>query len=165
MIEEEEIWYGMHINEKCTLISVGLHTYSWYWYRFWIFIHVNRQHILSVIYIELKGGSRTGTPGICFCKFWMHNTYNWCQHAMFTLCILFCTLTKKNIGYMWRGYKAIPKPQEFYRTMTVPRFWKFLDPPLYTKNQILVELTYTTCKKLSICEFNTLAFLFNSKLI
>lgn len=25
---------------------------------------------------------------------------------------------------MWRGYKAIPKPQEFYRTMTVPQVLK-----------------------------------------
>ena len=25
---------------------------------------------------------------------------------------------------MWRGFKAIPKPQEFYHTMTVPQVLK-----------------------------------------
>ena len=34
---------------------------------------------------------------------------------MFTIFIIFYTLTRKTIGCVCRGIKTIPKPQEFYR--------------------------------------------------
>ena len=37
----------------------------------------------------------------------------------------------KNIWYMWRGIKTIPRPQEFYCAGTMPLVLKLLDPPMF----------------------------------
>ena len=36
----------------------------------------------------------------------------------------------KSIGYVWRGIKAIFRPQKLYRAETTLPVLKFLDPPL-----------------------------------
>ena len=78
----------------------------------------------------IKGGSRTGAPGAPLplwkkgtCFFWkfslnIRKYFDFSQHAVFTLCILFTTFLTKT--YVWRGIKANLRSKNF--TAPRPRF-------------------------------------------
>ena len=99
-----------------------------------------------------KGGSSACAPGtwpICLeffeglilnWKFWLQNTHrHYCnQRAMFTMCILLFTLTRKTKG-IYKGASKLSLDLKIYTALGPrPPDLKFLDPPLEMGSKILV---------------------------
>ena len=62
---------------------------------------------------HLKRAPRFEKNGVCFCKFQQRNThqFNCSQHAMFTICTLFSTLTTRRYGICQGALKQSPDPK------------------------------------------------------
>ena len=119
--------------------------YYMYMYLLWMIVNTNvmRRFLLVVLsLIECKrpteGGCNPLSPPPPW-KFWVFAVLNFdcttciylnlSQHTiMYSVYNIYFTLYSyyKTIGYVWRGTKKIPRPQEFYRAPVL----KYLDPSL-----------------------------------
>ena len=136
------VWFTRslnHVSSPVVITSILAQSVLWY-------ISREVRGIKFVPTYTTFGGSSAGTPGarapvwifffsrFYFRKFRQHNTHKlYCnQHAMFTMCILFSTITNKAKAMCEGASEPSPDLKNYTCTAPGPRppVLKFLDPPL-----------------------------------
>ena len=104
-------------------------------YKFKAIVHIFIHHVLFMLSIAKAdpGPARRARvppfpfekkPGTCFCKFslYIRKYFDFSQHAVFAICILFTTLQQKHRVCV-KGHQSKPQISKFYRAGTAhPRF-------------------------------------------